>query len=426
MKKTLLFLTLCILAKQQYAQSPFATDIIVNGLIFGRGNGGIIYNTASGYNALGTVNTGTHNTATGYNALGNNTTGTHNAAVGKDALAQNTTGVRNTSVGTYALELNTSGNYNTAVGYDALGQNTTGIFNNAIGHFALYANKIGNGNFASGQGALYYSTGSYNIGLGYLAAFNQTSGDNNIIIANNADLPNRTGSNQMNIGNTIYGTGINSSTPGAGSIGIGTTSPRSKLETVGSGMFSSAANGSSLIIDATNLQTDVNYSNVRLVAGSALGAAYLKTSLDNYGGYFSWTRGSSSGPVEVMRIDATSGNVGIGTASPSEMLSVNGNIRGKKVIVTTNGWADYVFESSYKLPSLDSIAAFIKENKHLPEIPSASTIEKDGQDVGEVQKLLLKKVEELTLYIIDQNKKIETLQAQIDQMKGSSDNSGRH
>ena len=101
---------------------------------------------------------------------------------------------------------------------------------------------------------------------------------------------------------------------------------------------------------------------------------------------------------------AANGNVGINTTTPSEQLSVNGNIRSRKIIVTQTGWPDYVFDSSYQLPSLESVASFVQANKHLPDIPSAATIEKGGHDVGEVQKQLLKKVEELTLYVIDLKK----------------------
>ncbi|MEX6690311.1 tail fiber protein [Danxiaibacter flavus] len=115
------------------------------------------------------------------------------------------------------------------------------------------------------------------------------------------------------------------------------------------------------------------------------------------------------------------GNVGIGTTTPSEKLSVNGNIRCKKVIVTQTDWADYVFDSSYNLPSLESISSYIKENKRLPEMPSASAIERAGHDLGEVQTLLLKKVEEMTLYILqlkqeneDAKKRIEILEVALD------------
>lgn len=114
---------------------------------------------------------------------------------------------------------------------------------------------------------------------------------------------------------------------------------------------------------------------------------------------------------------ADNGNVGVGTTNPTDKLAVNGNIRSKKVIVTQTGWPDYVFDSSYQLPSLDSVSSFIQVNKHLPDMPSAATVEKDGHDLGEVQKLLLKKMEEMTLYMIEQNKKIASQDKEIAELK---------
>lgn len=95
-------------------------------------------------------------------------------------------------------------------------------------------------------------------------------------------------------------------------------------------------------------------------------------------------------------------NVGIGIDQPSEKLSVNGNIRAKEIKVEINNWPDYVFDDTYKLKSLDDIAAFIKENKHLPEVPSADLVNKEGVSLGEMNRILLKKIEELTLYLLEQ------------------------
>lgn len=111
----------------------------------------------------------------------------------------------------------------------------------------------------------------------------------------------------------------------------------------------------------------------------------------------------------------TSGNLGLGTGSPAEKLSVNGNILSKKVKVTQTGWADYVFEPSYKLPPLAEVEQFIKRKKHLPDVPSAEQIQREGNDLGETQVILLKKIEELTLYVIDQNKRIQLLESQLQQ-----------
>ncbi|MBW8683466.1 hypothetical protein [Chitinophaga rhizophila] len=104
------------------------------------------------------------------------------------------------------------------------------------------------------------------------------------------------------------------------------------------------------------------------------------------------------------------GNVGIGTTTlGTYKLAVNGTIGAKKVKVTQAGWADYVFNDEYILPSLDSVEQFIKKNRHLPEIPSEAEVISDGQDVGEMNKLLLKKVEELTLYLIEMRKELEVI-----------------
>lgn len=101
------------------------------------------------------------------------------------------------------------------------------------------------------------------------------------------------------------------------------------------------------------------------------------------------------------------GFVGIGTTNPQEALSVNGNIRAKQVKVETTNWPDYVFEKSYTPATLQSIEQYIKLNKHLPEIPSATEVEKNGLNLGEMNAKLLKKIEEITLHLIDQNKKLE-------------------
>ncbi|BAV08131.1 hypothetical protein SAMN05421788_103467 [Filimonas lacunae] len=105
----------------------------------------------------------------------------------------------------------------------------------------------------------------------------------------------------------------------------------------------------------------------------------------------------------------TSGNVGIGTSNPTQKLSVAGTILAKRVkaSVAKENWPDYVFASDYQLPSLEQVDAYIKQNQHLPEVPSADAVSKQGLDVGDSQALLLKKIEELTLYLIDQNEKIK-------------------
>jgi hypothetical protein len=108
-----------------------------------------------------------------------------------------------------------------------------------------------------------------------------------------------------------------------------------------------------------------------------------------------------------MTIDVGTGNVGIGaTNAQGYKLAVNGSaIATSMTVKLYANWPDYVFKKNYILPTLASIKTYIDQNHHLPEIPSAQQIEKDGLNLGEMNKVLVKKVEELTLYLIDKDKK---------------------
>lgn len=115
------------------------------------------------------------------------------------------------------------------------------------------------------------------------------------------------------------------------------------------------------------------------------------------------------------------GYVGIGTASPQGLLSVNGDIYAKRIKVTSSGWADYVFDSSYQLRSVEALDRFIQLNKHLPELPAAAEVAANGVDLGENHVALLKKIEELTLYIIDQHKCADLQQQQLLEEKAKNE-----
>jgi hypothetical protein len=110
------------------------------------------------------------------------------------------------------------------------------------------------------------------------------------------------------------------------------------------------------------------------------------------------------------------GNVGVGIAVPQNKLDVNGTIHSKAVNIDLNGWNDYVFKKDYQLRSLSEVKAYIDQNQHLPEIPSEQEMIKKGLDVSEMNKLLMKKVEELTLYLIDEHKKNKDQQEQINEL----------
>ncbi len=105
------------------------------------------------------------------------------------------------------------------------------------------------------------------------------------------------------------------------------------------------------------------------------------------------------------------GNIGIGTDNPQQKLSVKGKIQAEEIKVTTTSsdWPDYVFEEDYKLNSLKDLEAFVKTNKHLPDMPTANEVELNGIQLGEMVKKLLKNNEELTLHVISLQKQIDDL-----------------
>jgi len=114
------------------------------------------------------------------------------------------------------------------------------------------------------------------------------------------------------------------------------------------------------------------------------------------------------------------GSVGIGTGAVAipvgVKLAVNGKVNCKEVEVTLSGWSDYVFGKDYKLKSLYEVENFISENKHLPDVPSETEVLQKGTNLGEMDAILLKKIEELTLYVIDLKKENDLLKAKIQKL----------
>jgi len=287
-------------------------------------------NTALGYAALELNTTGGSNTAVGFAALANNTTGISNTATGYRTLVANTTGQGNVAAGYQALTANTAGSNNTAVGYAALITNTTGIDNVAMGYAALDANTTGVNNTALGYGALTTNTtGINNIALGFQAGYDVTTGghnifigdyattgvgittgSNNILIGQNLQELTNTSSNQLDIGNLIFATGLASgSTMSTGNVGIGTASPNTNLEVYGT---------TGIRVTGNSSQSQVQLNGTYGIFTNVTGDLYIDNQAASGKLIF-----RDNGSSEKMRIDA-SGNVGIGTTGPDVKLSVQG------------------------------------------------------------------------------------------------------
>ncbi|MEQ8323095.1 MAG: hypothetical protein RH916_00300 [Vicingaceae bacterium] len=106
------------------------------------------------------------------------------------------------------------------------------------------------------------------------------------------------------------------------------------------------------------------------------------------------------------------GDIGIGMSSPGYKLDVAGGIRAcGEIRVEQNTWCDFVFDRDYRLQPLEEVEMYISKNKHLPDVPSESDILSKGNNLAETDAILLRKIEELTLYIIEQNKRIKELES---------------
>ena len=121
------------------------------------------------------------------------------------------------------------------------------------------------------------------------------------------------------------------------------------------------------------------------------------------------------------------GNVGIGTAdTKGYMLAVAGKAVAEEIVVKLKGnWPDYVFDPAYELQPLKNVSDFIKTNRHLPEVPSAQSVEKDGINVNDMTAILLKKIEELTLYMIEERQHSEALSRRVTSLESMLQSSNR-
>lgn len=410
-------------------------------------------NTASGFESIAA---GYDNTAssTGAIALGfqSQATGALGSfAVGWGSKAQGTSsfaGGRNAlASGAYSISLGynsiASYNYATAIGYGAKAQYTyataIGYYTLVSGQFGLalgnYAESISNNSLAIGNYVKTSNTFAMTIGSGVNST---TKLDNNItntlMVGFNSDIP-------------TFFVGASAGAGTTGNVGIGTSSPDYKLDVEGN---LSMNKNTIYLLDGTDVNHGLGwYGTNKLFAGQNIdgpvlfgfAGGALSTTQNGESNALTWNKdgevkintntggavlniggstivshfnyginedtyirpGSSAGNVYM-----DEGSVGIGTTNTQGYkLAIKGSVIAESVCVKLYAnWPDFVFTNNYGLMSLADVEDYIKENKHLPNVPSEAEVSKDGINLGEMDAILLQKIEELTLYIIEQQKQL--------------------
>ena len=283
---------------------------------------------------------------------------------GQDDDASNN---RNLFIGQLAGQRTTTGQQNAALGYQALRNAITTDFNTAIGSSALANLTSGNNNSAIGKRALTaLVTGANNGAIGPDAGLSLAQGERNMLIGTEAGRGFTSGSDNVVIG---YAAGRNATT-GSGNVFIGSQAGR-----------------------------DETGSDKLYIANSATATPLVQ--------------GDFAAESLVFN-----GDVGIGTSALAAgyALSVEGKIIAEEVkIQLAADWPDYVFAPDYELMPLSEVARHIEANGHLPNVPSAAAVKAaGGAEVGEMQRVLLEKIEELTLYLLKADARIEQLERRLE------------
>lgn len=292
-----------------------------------------------------------------------------NVSIGLGSMTENSIGNGNVALGFNSLSANTIGNFNTALGINSM-QNSISTFGNVgIGPNTLSGAAAGEHNTAVGFSSLraWGSTASVpivgNTALGAFALLRLTNGNYNTVLGFNGFLNTLNASNNISVG---YNNAPNANNA-TGNIYIGNN------------------------ISPFNSQpsNELNIGNWIVGNNGTIGIGQFTNQL----------------PAD-----------GIAPDGERYKLFVKDGIKTEKVkvdIAANNGWADYVFQKDYKLMPLNELDQFINKNGHLPEVPTTEEAIKNGIELKEMNILLLKKVEELTLHVIEQQKRIETLEKKI-------------
>lgn len=193
-----------------------------------------------------------------------------------------------------------------------------------------------------------------------------------------------------------------------GNVGIGTNAPADKLHVMGNLRLSAASE----FFFADNGQIRSLDDNHRILFRRDENVMELR----EYGRII-FSAGAIGGLETTKMVINSDGNVGIGVTFPTDKLQVDGNVRANTFYASGgNHFPDYVFDPGYELPSLKTLEAYIKQHHHLPEVPSEADVKKDGINLADNQVVLLKKIEELTLYVIEQNDKQQLLEKKLNEV----------
>ena len=293
--------------------------------------------------------------------------GTNNLFIGQSTSATvGGSGTYNTFMGSLSGQSNTTGSYNTYFGYQAGSPNTIGNHNTFVGY----------------QAGLINTGGNDNVFIGYNSGLRNKRGNRNLIIGPNAGFDGMDGQDNTLLGANVVGAGI--------------------------GLSNATAIGANARVLSSNAMVLGNNVNVGIGTSAPQNRLELTAGTDGRSG-LRLTNMTANSPTDV--------------ATASKFLTVNdkgdvtlgGRLSAFAMHVqptSEHQWADYVFAPTYQLQPLTEVEQYIRQNKHLPDMPSASAMVKEGVDLTTLLATLVQKNEELTLHLIDQQKRIERLEQQ--------------
>ena len=308
--------------------------------------------------------------------------------------------------------------FSQGISINQLGVSTTPVGLLHIGQGTIPEGGNGSANWVYFEGNAKLSSPSTSVMQGLAFGWNKSGNGESIVSYNKG--AGTTPRLDFSSWNPTNGTFTTEMTLKDGRVGIGTTAPASALEVNGDITLRNDAGSRKQIF--TFSPTDNNWR-----IGMSLNPGFTRTLSTSYIQYFTYSSAAGHGfalgvnggqsSFEVRGSDHAAffrGNVNVGTAvlDAAYRLSVGGKIRANEIVLESD-WADFVFYDNYKLRTLREVDEFIQKNGHLPDVPSAAEVKEKGLSVSEMQTLMMQKIEELTLYVIELQKQNDDLKSQV-------------